>query len=515
MTINSKFRLSIHLLVSLILLSFIIGIQSCKKKSRSDMGDALFKKTGNKVFKDVTPEGFAPVFQQVFEQQKAMFNNPNMVKAYYEQHDYDPILVMDHLNNDDIKSLPEYLEKSAEHGLNPKIFKAAQIDTLLKHFLDKSSVKNVDEAYHTLAKLELLAANSFINYANALQYGIINPRRIYANYYTDTKRPDSASITAMLDVKSFKTYLDSIQPKDPQYLAIQKALQRGQNAPGMSKQETERILTVNLERLRWKNKPTGDNYVLVNIPDYTVKVVNDGKTSLQMKVCVGEGRNKDRASNLVEYNDTSKNDRPFSRETPQLNSLIYVAEVNPIWNIPQSIVGKEIIAQAIKDPYYLSNKNIDVYKDGKKIDDPETIDWSKVPLDKPVYEFKQQPGADNSLGKIKFLFKNKTNVYLHDTPAKLAFKQSMRAVSHGCVRLEKPLDFARAMFGNTAKYDTIAKDMTLDKVNPTRLALPKKVPVYITYITCWLDENNVLQFRPDVYALDIVLYAHMQKFLIV
>lgn len=492
----------------------LFTFQSCKKKSRSDMGKALFTKTQNKVFKDVTPEAFAVVFKKALADQNTKLTNPKIIEAYYAQNDYDPILLMDHLPNDDIKNLPDYLAKANEHGLDPKMFQAEKVKALLAKFYDKTAIKTTDEAYQDMAQLEITMANSLINYSNALQFGVMNPRRIYANYFTETKRPDSLSMNHVFEVKSLKSFLDSIQPKDPQYLTLQKALVSKMVVPGHTPEETQRTLLVNLERLRWKNKPTTSRYVLVNIPDYNLDVMENGKSTLNMRVCVGEGRNKDRSDNLVEYQDSDKTDRPLERETPQLNSLIYVAEVNPIWNIPQSIAGKEIITQAAKDPYYLSNKNINVYKDGKQIDDPESIKWNDLSeSEKASYSFKQQPGADNSLGKVKFLFANKSSVYLHDTPAKDAFKKSVRAVSHGCVRLEKPLDFAHALFGDGTKYNTIAQYMGEDNPQPTSLYLPKKVPVYITYVTCWADTTGTLQFRQDVYGLDIVLYAHLQKFL--
>ncbi len=308
---------------------------------------------------------------------------------------------------------------------------------------------------------------------------------------------------------SLKNYLDSIQPKNPQYVALQKALASGVQAPGMSAEESERILAVNLERLRWKNKPTADKYVLVNIPDFTLDVMENGKSALNMKVCVGEGRNVDRSDNLIEYDESDKVDRPFSRETPQLNSMIHSVQVNPVWNIPESIATKEIMKIAARDPYYLENEGIDVYQNGKKIDDPETIDWASASGDQ--YSFKQRPGDGNALGKIKFLFNNKSSVYLHDTPAKLAFNKPVRAVSHGCVRVERPQELALALFGDGDKYQTIVNDMNSNKSEPTDIALPKKVPVYLTYITCWQDANGTLQFRRDVYGLDIVLYAHMNK----
>jgi murein L,D-transpeptidase YcbB/YkuD len=503
----SKTPISLLLILCAIVL---LTVESCKKK-RSDMANALYKITPNKAFKSITPEGFEPVFKKVLDDEKKNLNNPQQIAAFYEQNEYDPSFVMDHLGNGDLKAFGDYLQKAGAHGLDPKIFNAQAYNDLLNKFYDKTAIKTTDEAYHDMAELEVMTANMFINYANDLQFGLISPRRIYARYFTKTLRPDSNSVKQILSVSNMKTYLDSIQPKNPQYIALQKALAAGATAPGMTKEETDRIIKVNLERLRWKNKPSETKYVIVNIPDFRLDVMENGQSSLNMKVCVGEGRNKDYSNNLVEYDDSDKTDRPFSRETPQLNSLIYEAQVNPIWNIPQSIVNKEIVKHAEDDPYYLDNNNIEVYQNGKKLDDTETIKWGSEDLSK--YDFKQKPGDDNSLGKVKFLFPNKSSVYLHDTPAKAPFGYTMRAVSHGCVRLEKPLDLAHSLFGDGDKFEMIKQFMGEDNPKPTDVALPKKVPVYITYVTCWADESGTLQYRPDVYGLDIVLFAHMQKFL--
>lgn len=483
--------------------------QSCKK-SRSDMGAELYKKTKNKVFKDATPEGLAEVFKKVLEEDKSKLKNPSVISSYYEANDYDPVFVMDHIFNGDVDLTATYFEKVGQHGLDPKMFNADKIKALVDKFQSKKGIKNLDEAYHDIAELELTMANSLITYSNALQYGMISPRKIYQRYYTETKRPDSAGMSRIFGIKDMRQYLDSIQPKDPQYLALQKALVAGGTAPGLSKEETIRYLVTNLERLRWKNKPTQDKFVIVNIPDYSLDVMDHGKSVLNMKVCVGEGRNIDREMSLVEFDESDKVDRPFTRETPQLNSMIHSVQVNPVWNIPQSIASKEIMVEAAQDPYYLDNKNIDVYQNGKKVEDPETIDWASAPKDK--YEFKQRPGDDNALGKIKFLFNNKSSVYLHDTPAKMAFNQQMRAVSHGCVRVGDPDALAKALFGDTQTYQKIAEDMKQDNPAPTTIAVPKKMPVYLTYVTCWADSNGVIQFRPDVYGLDVVLYGHLQKF---
>ncbi|MES2266757.1 MAG: L,D-transpeptidase family protein [Bacteroidota bacterium] len=488
-----------------------LTIQSCKKKSRSDMGAELYKETKNKVFRDATPEGLAEVFKQVLASDKGKLANPNLITAFYEKNDYDPVFVMDHIFNGDVDITANYFEKASQHGLDPKMFKADQIKQLVAKFKDKKGIKTIDEAYHDIAQLELLMANSLINYSSALQFGMVSPRKIYSRYFTATKRPDSTSMMQALNAGNLKTYLDSIQPKDPQYLMLQKALMAGGTAQGMTKEETTRYLVVNMERLRWKNKPTQPKYVIVNIPDYRLDVMDNGHSILNMKVVVGEGRNTDNNISLVEYDESDKIDRPFSRETPQLNSMIHSVQVNPVWNIPQSIASKEIMIEAAKDPYYLSNKGIDVYENGKKVEDPETINWGSAPKDK--YEFKQRPSDDNALGKIKFLFNNNSSVYLHDTPAKSKFGQAMRALSHGCVRLGDPKALAKAIFGDGPTYEKIAKAMDEDNPEPTTIAVPKKLPVYITYVTCWADSTNTLQYRPDVYGLDVVLYGHLQKFL--
>lgn len=487
----------------------LLILQSCKKK-HSEVANLLFMKTQNEVFKEIDDDSLAVVFKKEIADKRLKITNVQVIEDYFKANDYKPVLVMNHLFNGDLDALPEYFNKIGDHGLDKKRYPSDEIKELADKLRDKGAIKSVDEAYHDLAKLELLTAGSMIKYANALQYGIINPRKIYSRYFTATKRPDSISMKKVLMVDNFKAFLDSIQPKDPQYLTLQKAYLNGETLDGLSQEESRRYFLVNMERLRWRNKPYEPKYVIVNIPDYKLDVIEDGKSVLNMKVCVGEGRNMDNHSTLISYADSDRLDKPFPRETPLLNSIIHSVDVNPMWNIPRSIATKEIIVEAAEDPYYLSNKNIDVYKDGKKIEDPESIDWSTVTKDNLDYDFKQRPGDYNSLGKIKFLFKNKSSVYLHDTPAKSAFRKAMRAVSHGCVRLGDPQGLAKNLFGEGENYDTIAKDMSEDNPDPTNISLPKKTPIYITYITCWADDNGTLQYRQDVYGLDIVLYSHLK-----
>lgn len=480
----------------------------CKKKRRWDTPGILYKKTPNSVFKKLDPEAYDTVFNKVLDSLKPQLNNYNIIKAYYAN-DSEPVLIDRHIPNDGFKAMIDYYQRAGEHGLNPNMFQTEKLSGLINQFYNKKAIKTPNQAYHAMAELELIAANSLINYSSDLQFGLINPKTIFPRYFIATQEPDSNSKKQMFYQKDLRVYLDSIQPKDPQYVALQKAYINNSVIPGLSLEESKRILQVNLERLRWKNKPKESKYVMVNIANFGLDVMDSGRSVLNMEVCVGQGRNMDYSKNLMHYDDTDKVDKPNSHETPMLNSMIYMAQVNPVWNIPQSIARKEIAKQAQEDPFYFDNKGIDVYKDDKKIDDPSTIDWSTV--DVSDYEFKQRPGEQNSLGKIKFIFKNKSSVYLHDTPVKSAFNLKMRAVSHGCVRLQQPLELAHSLFGDGKKYDLIAKDMAEDSPEPTDINLPSKVPVYITYYTCWADSTGALQHCGDVYGQDIVLFANLQK----
>jgi len=507
MKVPSSYKKYFLLALSLSFFIVTVTFQSCKRKP-AEIAKMLYKKIPNKVFEDLYDDDFAVVFKKVLAEEKGRMTYPQWISDYYDSIGYKPVLFMADIQDGSFNNLTDYYDKSTEHGFDPKMFQSRQIKELLAKFKSTTEIQTPDEAYRDIARLEILTANSLINYSNDLQYGIISPKRIYSRYFMNTKRPDSASISQVLKVKNLGHYLDSIQPTDPQYIALQKAYLTNTAIGGLSPEESKRVLLVNMERLRWKNKPTENKYVIVNIPDYHLDVMDSGKSVLNMKVCVGQGRNMDNSKTLLHFDDTDRVDKPNPHQTPILNSVIHSVQVNPIWNIPESIANKEIIVQAADDPYYLSNKNINVYKDDKLVDDPEDIDWNTV--DKSEYSFKQQPGEDNSLGKIKFLFDNRSNVYLHDTPAKAAFYKAMRAVSHGCVRLGNPQGLALNLFGQTSwQYAVIDSDMTKAKPDPTTIDLPKKTPVYITYVTCWADTNGVLQYRPDVYEMDIVLYAHL------
>lgn len=475
------------------------------------MGKILFQKFHNPVFQKLDFEEYKEVFQKVLQEHKKDLSNPDFIIKFYQNNDYNPVFVMSHLPKDNLKLLVQYYQRAPEHGLQPKMFNYPKIQTLLDKFYDAGAIKSTDEAYRDLANLELLSANSLINYSNVLQFGLINPKEIYERYDIKTAQSDTVSMLKALRMQNMQHYLDSIQPQSKAYQKMQQALLNAYIAPGFSAEETARILQVNMERLRWKNRPQAAKYVWVNIPDFRLRVMDRGVPVLTMNVCVGQGRNMDLADKLESCGPADLvNDIPDSHETPQLLSEMSTVEVNPIWNIPQSIAKKEIIDQIKADPYFLANNNIQVYSKGKMVNSDE-IDWNEITNENLTYTFKQKPGGENAMGKIKFMFPNASSIYLHDTPAKAAFKKPMRAVSHGCIRLADPVGLAKTLFGPGPKLDLVLDELQEDIPSSRFISLPEKIPVFIDYETCWLDEHGNLQFRPDVYLLDVVLYTHMQK----
>lgn len=490
----------------------LFSFSSCKK-SKSDIGAVLFKESRNKVFKKIDSAKYYQVFRQMLADSASNFRSPEVMKSFYKARDYEPYFIVNFFPDEKLEELLTYYQKAPEHGLSPDLFDYSELKLLLDKLYDKKGIKTPEEAYPIIAYAELLSANSLIKYTNAMKFGTVDPRRIFARYYMKTARPDSASMTKTLEVTDLKAHLDSIQPKNPNYKNLQQALKQGIEYLGLSKEETARVIKLNLERMRWQNKKDDKRYVWVNIPDYSLTYFENGKPALRMKVIVGEAKEPRYYEKLREYNVTGDiDDRPFNHETPILRSEINTIVVNPIWNIPKSIAQSEIAVKAAEDPYFLSNNNIMVYYNGEEVD-PYMIDWNQVSRENIKFDFKQAPGRQNALGKMKFLFPNSSSVYLHDTPAKQAFDLEKRALSHGCVRVEKPLELARAIAGSGKQYDRIAAEFNGEVKQPDSFSIKDEVPVYLDYQTCWVDENGNIQIRPDVYFLDRILYRKMADFL--
>ncbi|WP_316803757.1 L,D-transpeptidase family protein [Pedobacter nototheniae] len=513
-----------------LIIPLILTFAACNWfKTPPEIGKALSEHFKNKMYKDFDTVAYDSVFVRTMDSLSAGFANPKLMKAFYAANNSTPHMVTKFYINGGLDSLEAYLQNSKIHGFNPKIFGTEEIKSLLDE-LNANNFKKVEESYPVIAKLELLSANAYLNYFNYLNYGIVNPRNIFSRYYIKVKRPDSLSISGLLNSANILDSLKAVQPKSIQYKALQKAYLNA------TAEDEKRILLLNMERFRWKLPETGDSYVQVNIPDFKLTWLNKLDTVISMKVCVGGKREAGYEEKMKAFAKSGNlDDKPKNHETPMLFSKINSIQANPIWNIPVSIAQSEIYWMARKDPYYLSNSNIKVYYKDKLINEPDTINWNKYSRDKLPFKFKQGSGGGNALGKFKFIFDNSSSIYLHDTNNKNGFNLSNRAISHGCVRIEKPLQFAELLVKDPYTYDKLRAEVDLPPVDSTHMKWYKKrmaqkadtlnafqlkpawfgpkkaVPLIITYITAWSQDDKI-QYRPDVYGMDDKLWVAMKKF---
>ncbi|MES9901206.1 MAG: L,D-transpeptidase family protein, partial [Sedimenticola sp.] len=251
-------------------------------------------------------------------------------------------------------------------------------------------------------------------------------------------------------------------------------------------------LRANMERRRWLPHDLGERYLLVNTAGFEVRLVEGGKTSLVKRSINGKRW----------------------RKTPSFSSRITHLVVNPYWTVPKRIAVVDLLPLQRRDSHYFEKKRIDVLRrtdDGWSVEDPDMIDWSLYNRKNFPFTLRQHPGDDNSLGKLKFYMPNPYNIYLHDTPSRELFERNLRAFSSGCIRVEHPLYLAEMLLGDKAQaLDTpLGEQVASGKTQ--RTTLPKPVPIYLVYLTSWVDEFGVIQFRPDGYHLNQPLIQALQR----
>lgn len=243
-------------------------------------------------------------------------------------------------------------------------------------------------------------------------------------------------------------------------------------------------MAVNLDRLRWLPTELGNRYLLINIPDFNLAVVEDSQAVMNIRAIVGK---TDKRTNL-------------------LSSRVTSVELNPYWRVPKSIAVDEYLPKLKRNPRYLSGKKIKVFAGDyqTKPVSPTSVKWSRLSADYFPYFLRQEPGPDNPLGRIKFVFSNSAEIYIHDTPTRNLFARNKRSFSHGCIRIEKPVDLATYLLQGLQNdaWSSRAIQAELRKGKNRTLMVPRPIPVHIVYKTVWTDQEGNLNFRPDIYDID-------------
>lgn len=257
-------------------------------------------------------------------------------------------------------------------------------------------------------------------------------------------------------------------------------------------EERIRQIIVNMERWRWLPQTLGKRYILVNIANFELEVIEDGQLVLTMRVVVG---------------------MPY-RKTPVFSDKMSYLIFSPYWNVPPGIATKDILPAVRKDVNYLKEKNIRIYHgwgaETKELD-PQSIDWFNVTAKSYPYRFRQDSGPWNALGRVKFMFPNPYDVYLHDTPTQDLFAKADRAFSSGCIRLEKPVDLAEYVLWGDPKWTRSAILEAMKRSIEQTVRLPELIDVHLLYWTAWADEDGTIHFRKDLYERDKVLYEALFK----
>lgn len=238
-------------------------------------------------------------------------------------------------------------------------------------------------------------------------------------------------------------------------------------------------IQVNMERTRWLPLSFGERYIITNIPDYRLRVVDNGETTLTMPVVVGKPKHM----------------------TPVFSAEMNHIVVNPTWTVPTSIANKELVPDERANPGQLQSRGFQVLaRDGSPVN-YDSISWETWNRKNFPYTLRQRPGKRNALGKVKFMFPNKHSIYLHDTAAKRLFAKQTRAFSHGCVRVGQPRELANHLLQQEG-WKSKDIDRLFARTKTKRINLKHPRTNHIVYFTSWVDEAGVLQFRNDIYGQD-------------
>lgn len=445
------------------------------------------------------------------------------------------------------EALLKAIRGASDHGLDPAWYRIGDVEKALAPGADPAAA-------------EMLLSAAFVAYASDVATGRVRANRIDKDIDIQQRKVERADLLkAAADAADFSAYLAALAPKGD-YPALQKALAawRDKRAeatftplpdgvalkPGMidprvpllrkrlaelelavpepgavadlydeplaavvkSYQETkgltvdgvigakttrslnttidERIeqIVANLERRRWLAEVLGKRYVMVNAGDHSMIFVDDGKLAFQSPVIVGTPKDP----------------------TPEIQSVMRGFQTNPYWTVPQSISGEEYLPLLRRDPNALAAAGFRIFEnwyDDTELD-PGTVDWSEIHPKAFPYRIRQEPGAHNALGYIFFPFPNRYGIYMHDTASRWLFTEGSRNFSHGCIRLQNPLDFVEKVFNGRSSFSRERVRQVIDAGQQAHYAFPEPVTLYVTYRTVTAGTDGAVVFRDDVYGRD-------------
>ncbi|WP_170437551.1 L,D-transpeptidase family protein [Ruegeria arenilitoris] len=477
------------------------------------------------------------------------------IASFYREQEFAPIWVgptSDHAARR--SALIKALSHAQMHGLPAERY---DVDGLMAKM--QSARSNRD-----LGALEAALSDAFVRYAQDIQSGLLRPAQIDAGLVRAVERKPASEHLAAMMRSTDGSYLAQLPPQSSQYRALLKqkmALQslnehgewgptvptgkyeRGDTGPSVLKLRNRLVamgflkptaspeyddsmvaavqafqrahglepdgvagqgtiaeinrspsdrlkaVMVAMERERWLPRERGARHVLVNQADFSAKIVDDGRVTFETRAVIGK--------------NTS------DRQSPEFSDVMEHMVINPSWHVPRSIITKEYLPKLRANPNAVRHLEI-TDRRGRQVN-RNAVDFNQFTARSFPFAMRQPPGQSNALGLVKFMFPNKYNIYLHDTPQKSLFAREVRAFSHGCIRLAQPFDFAYALLAKQEEDPKAFFHRVLGTGRETKVDLKQPVPVHLIYRTAFVGPKGDVQYRRDVYGRDQKIWDALQK----
>jgi L,D-transpeptidase YcbB len=478
------------------------------------------------------------------------------VAAFYRENGYKTLWTGEDSHDVQRRSaLLSALSRAGDHALPTPRYDAAKLSAML------SSARTEGDR----ARAEVALTRAFLDYARDVSSGATEPKRVDPGIVREITRPDPANLLTQMQSRNPAELLHGLLPTTPRYAqlmraklaieariakggwgpvvrakalvpgdkgeavvalrdrliamgylqrsatntfdaAIQSAVQRFQLDHGLiadgsayegtldevniAPEQRLKAVIVAMERERWmQGTPLGDRHIWVNLPDFTAKVIDHGTVTFETRSVIGK--------NVME------------QHTPEFSDMMAHMVINPSWGVPRSIIVNEYLPLLQRNPNAVSHLQV---IDGRgRVVPRGAVNFAGYSARTFPFGLRQPPSDGNALGKVKFMFPNKYNIYLHDTPAKNLFSHDVRAYSHGCIRLADPFDFAYALLSLQTDDPQGLFTQHLNSGNETTVKLDQKVPVHLVYFTAYPGAKGQMTYRRDIYGRDAKLFQALEE----
>jgi len=473
------------------------------------------------------------------------------VAAFYRANGFKPIWTGQKPEDSKrLTALFNALKKAGDHALPPGNY---DVDQLMASLRDIGTERD-------LGRLEVALSRTFLRYARDIHTGVLTPKKVDSGIVRDVPLRNRTELLQQIATSEPRAFLRTLPPKSPEYTrlmkakiqleeqlgrggwgvqvparalkpgdsgnavvllrnrmiamgylrrsassrydaALQKAVQLyqfhngletdGVAGPGtmaeINKQIEDRLpnIIVAMERERWMNIPRGKRHVWVNLTDFTAALMDNDHVTFKTRSVIGKNT--------------------LDRRSPEFSDVMEYMEINPYWNVPRSIAVNEYLPSMIASGGGAAG-HLQLVDGRRRVVSRSAVNWGAVSVRNFPYDLRQAPSRSNALGLVKFMFPNRHNIYLHDTPAKSLFAREKRDFSHGCIRLNDPFDFAYALLAVQTDDPVEFFQSRLRSGENIQVPLETPIPVHIVYRTAFTDAKGRLNFRRDVYGRDAKVF---------